>query len=159
MNCWHGVKKCSICGRDRCRIGRMKVKFNDPCPCFSKRPYAACCQHWHQGNPAPTPEALMRSRFAAYALGNVGYIVRTTHPKSPHAQTNQKVWRREVKSFCEQTDFLGLQILQVSEIQDDVGWVTFHAILMQAGRDASFTEKSRFERVNGRWLYHSGEIS
>lgn len=137
----------------------MKIKPNDPCPCCSKKRYQACCQPWHKGKPAPTPDALMRSRFAAYALGKVSYIIRTTHPQSPHAQINQKAWRQDLKSFCCQTDFLGLQILQISEIQEDVGWVTFRAILMQAGRDASFTEKSRFERLNGRWLYHSGEFS
>ncbi|NHZ72340.1 MAG: zinc chelation protein SecC [Aquificales bacterium] len=133
----------------------MNTNPNAPCPCFSGRPFRSCCSPWLKGKPAPSPEALMRSRFAAYALGNAGYITRTTHPQSPHAQPKQKAWRQELKAFCRQTDFLGLQILQVGEIQGDVGWVTFRAILMQAGRDVSFTEKSRFERVNGRWFYHS----
>lgn len=97
----------------------------------------------------------MRSRFAAYALGNVGYIIRTTHPQSPHTELDQKIWRQDLKTFCRQTNFLGLQILQAEDAQDDVGWVTFRAILMQAGRDMSFTEKSKFEKMNGRWLYHS----
>lgn len=101
----------------------------------------------------------MRSRFAAYALGKVGYLIRTTHPHSPHAQPNQKVWRQELHAFCRQTDFLGLQILQAKEPQGEFGWVTFRALLMQMGRDVSFTEKSKFERVNGRWLYHSGDYS
>lgn len=137
----------------------VKIKPSDPCPCCSKRPFLSCCQPWLEGKPAPSPEALMRSRFAAYALENVGYIIRTTHSQNPHAQVNQKEWRQDLKVFCRQTDFLGLQILQVEAIQGDVGWITFRAILMQAGRDASFTEKSRFEKVNGRWLYHSGEYS
>lgn len=137
----------------------MKIKPTDPCPCGSKRPFRICCQPWHEGKPAPTPEHLMRSRFAAYALGNVGYIIRTTHPKSPHAEADQKSWRQDLKAFCHQTDFVGLQILQAEDAQGSIGWVTFRAILMQAGRDVSFTEKSRFEKVNGRWLYHSGEFS
>jgi SEC-C motif-containing protein len=139
-------------------MGHKKIKPTDPCPCFSSRSYQACCQCWHQGKPAPSPEALMRSRFAAYALANVGYIVRTTHPQSPHMQANQKEWRQDLKIFCRQTDFLGLQILQVGKIEDDVGWVTFRAVLMQAGKDASFIEKSRFEKENGRWCYHSGKF-
>lgn len=97
----------------------------------------------------------MRSRFAAYALGKVSYIIHTTHPQSPHAQANQKAWRQDLKVFCHQTDFIGLQILHVGDVQGDTGWVTFRAILMQAGRDVSFTEKSRFEKVNGRWLYYA----
>jgi uncharacterized protein YchJ len=31
--------------------------------------------------------------------------------------------------------------------------VTFRALLLQGGKDASFTEISLFERVNGRWFY------
>ena len=53
------------------------------------------------------------------------------------------------------TDPISQMQLQVGKVQGDVGWVTFCATLMQAGRDVSFTEKSRFERVNGRWPYHS----
>lgn len=137
----------------------VKIKLDEACACFSKRPFQTCCNPWLAGKPAPTPEALMRSRFAAYALGNVGYIMRTTHPQSPHIQCPQKAWRQALEAFCRQTDFLGLQILQVEDTQDSLGWVTFRATLMQAGQDASFKEKSRFEQLNGRWLYHSGEFS
>ena len=77
---------------------------------------------------------------------------------SSFAQTNKKTWRFDLKDFCRQTDFIGLQILQVGEIQNNWGEVTFRAILMQAGNDVSFTEKSRFEKINGRWFYHSGEF-
>jgi len=136
----------------------MKIKPNDLCPCYSKRQYQDCCRPWHEGKAAPSPEQLMRSRFAAYALDNVGYIIRTTHPQSPHAKVDRKSWRQNLKTFCCQTDFLGLQILQAGDASGDVGWVTFRAILMQVGRDVSFIEKSRFEKVNGRWLYHSGEF-
>lgn len=136
-----------------------KVKLDEACVCFSKRPFRTCCYPWLEGKPAPTPEALMRSRFAAYALGKVGYIMHTTHPQSAHAQANQKEWRLDLKAFCRQTDFLGLQILQAGDVQADVAWVTFHATLMQAGQDVSFTEKSRFEKINGRWRYHSGDLS
>jgi SEC-C motif-containing protein len=101
----------------------------------------------------------MRARFAAYALGKVGYIIRTTHPQSPHTQANQIAWRQELKAFCRQTHFIGLQILQSGDVEGNIGYVTFRAVLMQAGRDVGFTEKSRFERVNGRWLYHSGQYS
>ncbi len=139
-------------------MATMKIKSTDLCPCHSKRSFGECCQPWYQGKPAPTPEALMRSRFAAYALGNVSYIIHTTHPNSPHNQTNKKAWRLDLKDFCRQTDFIGLQILQVGEIQNNWGEVTFRAILMQTGKDVSFTEKSRFEKINGRWLYHSGEF-
>jgi hypothetical protein len=40
----------------------------------------ACCSRYHSGAAsAPTPEALLRSRFSAYALQEVDYLVRSTH--------------------------------------------------------------------------------
>ena len=67
---------------------------SEPCPCHSGRTYGACCRPWHHGAPAPTPEALMRSRFAAYALGLVDHIVATTDPKGPQWQRHAASWRR-----------------------------------------------------------------
>ena len=41
------------------------------CPCGSGRSYAACCRPAHDGSvPPPTPEALMRARYSAFALGD-----------------------------------------------------------------------------------------
>ncbi|HEX5804075.1 MAG TPA: YchJ family metal-binding protein, partial [Azospira sp.] len=45
-----------------------------PCPCGSDQPYARCCGRWHAGEPAPSAEALMRSRYAAYVLGLSDYL-------------------------------------------------------------------------------------
>lgn len=49
------------------------------CPCGSD-PLDDCCGRYHQGHPAPTAEALMRSRYSAYALGLVDYLRDTTLP-------------------------------------------------------------------------------
>ena len=44
------------------------------CPCGSGTPYDACCGVLHRGErQAATPEELMRSRYSAYALGDLGY--------------------------------------------------------------------------------------
>ena len=54
------------------------------CPCGLPAPLAACCGRYHDGAlAAPTPEALMRSRYAAFALGTpaaIDYLVATHHP-------------------------------------------------------------------------------
>ncbi|MEL6269373.1 MAG: YchJ family metal-binding protein, partial [Chloroflexota bacterium] len=55
---------------------------NAPCPCDSGKKYKKCCRVYHMGVPAPTPEKLMRSRYTAYAAGNMTYIMATTHPES-----------------------------------------------------------------------------
>ncbi|MEO0565894.1 MAG: YchJ family metal-binding protein, partial [Chloroflexota bacterium] len=45
-----------------------------PCPCGSGRAYKACCRPYHQGKNPPTPEALMRARYSAYAAGEVRFV-------------------------------------------------------------------------------------
>ena len=45
--------------------------------------YDACCGPLHRGErPAATAVALMRSRFTAFALGDVDYLLATWHPGS-----------------------------------------------------------------------------
>ncbi len=83
----------------------------------------------------------MRSRFAAFALGKVGYIMQTEQLDTPSS-------REELSRFCEQTDFVGLHFWAETDTT-----VTFRAVLLQNGRDASFTERSLFEKQRGRWLY------
>ncbi|NUT33267.1 MAG: hypothetical protein HOV79_09350, partial [Hamadaea sp.] len=53
-----------------------------PCPCGLGQPYPDCCGRWHAGADAPTAEALMRSRFAAFARGLPAYLLRTWHPST-----------------------------------------------------------------------------
>ncbi len=50
------------------------------CPCGSGNLLDACCGHYHAGTPAPDAQALMRSRYSAYVLGLVDYLVATTLP-------------------------------------------------------------------------------
>ena len=112
------------------------------CPCHSQKDYKDCCKPYHDGTPAPTPLTLMRSRYSAYALKKIDYIVETAlHP------TRSK---EELEEFAKSTSFDGLTILEAK-----ANFVTFRAHLTQNGQDASFTEKSRFIRINDRWKYDS----
>ncbi len=90
----------------------------------------------------------MRSRYAAYALGKIGYILKTEQLSSPEPDR-----RKTIKQFCQNTDFIGLQILAEGTLAADRATVTFRAVLAQQGRDASFKECSLFARRDGRWLY------
>ena len=125
------------------------------CPCHSGKPYAECCQPFHQGVKPEIALQLMRSRYAAYALQLADYIMATTHPENPSYSENRKVWAKQIGHFCQQTLFEGLEIMEWKEGEQEA-FVTFKAILKQGGQEASFTEKSRFLKVKGRWLYHSG---
>ena len=128
------------------------------CRCESGKSYAECCQPCHEGKPAASALGLMRSRYSAYALGLVDYIVKTTHPEHPDAKRPVEVRRKEIKEFCQTTVFKGLQILEAKEV-DSKGVVKFTVFLVMDGKDFFYTEKSTFEKVNGQWLYLKGELS
>lgn len=93
----------------------------------------------------------MRSRYSAYKLGLADYLIQTTHPDHQHP-TNTKKWREEILTFSQNTDFIGLKILDATN-ELDHSTVTFHAILESSLEDISFKEKSLFKKIKGRWLY------
>ncbi len=101
----------------------------------------------------------MRSRYAAYARGEVDYIVKTTDPDGPAWHEPEAEWRADIRKFGEDVQFLGVDILD-SDLDDDAGTgeVRFRAKLRADGRDVSFVERSEFVRRDGRWLYTAGDL-
>ena len=132
----------------------MKISANKPCPCQSGRKAKGCCLPIIRGVRAPSPEALMRSRYTAYAIGSVSHILSTTHPDGPHARPDRNSWAEEIRSFCEAMSFEALEV-HSSKADHVTGEVFFTACLRQDGIDRSFTERSRFLLKDGHWLYHS----
>lgn len=99
----------------------------------------------------------MRSRYAAYALSLPNYIIETTAKEGPQYQKDPIAWRKGIFEFSRSTLFENLYILE-DHMQGDEAFVTFQAILKQGSLDKSYVEKSRFVRLNGQWLYHSGSV-
>ena len=93
----------------------------------------------------------MRSRYAAYALGLVDYIMATS-------QTGKQSDRREIEAFCASTRFADLEILNVQESENEAT-VKFKAVIFCGSRDASFVETSKFLKVNEHWMYISGCVN
>jgi SEC-C motif domain protein len=131
-------------------------KYN-PCPCSSKALYHKCCKEYHDGKLPENALKLMRSRYSAFALKLCDYIIDTTHPENPAHEENLNAWRREILTFSAGTRFNFLDIVEFID-GDNEATVTFTANLNQHDQDVSFTEKSVFEKVNGKWLYKSGEL-
>ena len=127
---------------------------NHACPCGTERKYKRCCLPLHNGKHADTPEALMRSRYSAYALGLAEYVMATTHPDGPHFEADPGYWRDDLLAYCRAVQFQGLEVMSHAQ-HGDVGSVRFKAELSRDGEDVSFVEHSRFQRVDGHWLYHS----
>ena len=62
----------------------------EQCPCDSGKEYKDCCKPVLSGeSPAQTAEALMRSRYTAFAKGEVDYIFNSLHPdkREQHDET------------------------------------------------------------------------
>lgn len=126
------------------------------CPCHSQETYEICCGPYHAGLVPKTPVALMRSRYSAYAMGNIDYILKTTHPDHPDTQIPTLKRRQQIKNFCDHTTFVDLVILSEEEGEPSA-FVTFHASLKQGDQDISFRERSEFIKKEGHWLYLRGD--
>ncbi|HSX04579.1 MAG TPA: YchJ family metal-binding protein [Rhabdochlamydiaceae bacterium] len=127
------------------------------CPCHSGKPYGECCAPYHRGKFPETALKLMRSRYSAYALGFSDYIIQTTHKENPAAAKEPNQWKKDILDFSKNTIFEGLEILSFIDGENEA-FVTFRALLKEGDKDVSFTEESRFFKVGGRWLYHSGQV-
>ena len=123
------------------------------CPCGTSMLLQECCGRFHAGAVPGTALELMRSRYSAYALGLVDYIIDTTHKESPHRGSDLTRWREELKLFSKETKFEGLKIIEFIDGAKTAS-VTFRATLKHGAKDVSFTEKSAFTKEGGRWFYH-----
>jgi len=134
----------------------LKISPNDLCPCGSTKKYKKCCKPFHDGQIPKSAQELMKSRFSAYALSKAEYIMETTHPLNPdYTEENRQSWKKDIMNFCDYTEFINLEVYETQE-GDDESFVTFKAILTQDNLDASFSEKSRFLKQDGRWFYIDG---
>ena len=85
----------------RGRRWAVDLTMSKPCPCTSGRAYAECCRPLHRGaRDAETPEALMRSRFSAFAVGDVEYLWRTLHPEHEDRVLDKADVVRTLRKAC-----------------------------------------------------------
>ncbi len=127
---------------------------NTPCPCHSGKKYKKCCRPYHSGQAAPSPEALLRSRFSAYALNNVTYLMDTTCPDGPRYGGNQFRWEAQLTAYATFNQFVGLAI-----IAQDENTITYRAEVVMDDFDNSFTEEAEFRQNDetGRWCYYDSK--
>lgn len=127
--------------------------FSSLCPCQSGKDYCTCCGlfHTYQAQ-ATTGEQLMRSRYCAYALKNISYIVETTVPAQ---QTLLDI--AALQNWAETTQWLGLQILRTEALTKNHCAVEFNALFkeVKGGKEGeqSHHERSIFVKMNERWYF------
>ena len=115
------------------------------CPCGTGLPYADCCGPLHAGRAsAATPEQLMRSRFSAFALGDVGYLLRTWHPATRPARLELDPGVRWVRLDV---------VRSTGSLLASEGTVEFRAHYVDRGQVSALRENSRFVRQDRRWVY------
>ena len=92
----------------------------------------------------------MRSRYSAYVLGLDDYLLATWHPDTRPAAIGLDT--------TPPPQWLGLAVKAHTPLDDSHATVEFVARYKLNGRAFRLHETSRFERVDGRWLYVDGEI-
>lgn len=123
------------------------------CPCGGVprgASLSACCGPFLAGEGWPsTPEAVMRSRYTAYAVGATDHLFRTWHPATRPAEV-------EVDAALRWTR---LDIIDVAGDENE-GVVEFaaHWTSGESGnrQDGVVRERSTFARRAGRWVYRDG---
>ncbi|MGQ9367414.1 YchJ family protein [Azospirillum sp. ST 5-10] len=124
------------------------------CPCGSGRALDACCGPYLSGAaPAPTAEALMRSRYSAFATGNIDYLEDTLLP-----ETRADFDRAQIAEWAQNSEWTGLEVRSVADggEADSEGVVEFVARFRMQGKDYVHHETGRFAKRDGRWWYVDG---
>lgn len=130
----------------------MVASLQQPCPCGSGATYDACCGRLHRGAArATTAEELMRSRYAAYAVGDLDHVFRTWHPRTRPDDLSPDpdlAWTR--------LDIVGAE---AGGEDDEEGEVEFEARYRTPSGSGVLRERSRFARRAGRWVYVDGQAT
>lgn len=116
------------------------------CPCGSGQVTDGCCGPLLRGeSQARTAQELMRSRYTAYALGDLDHVFRTWHPRTRPAELAPD----------EATQWTGLRVLDVMAggPDDTDGVVEFEASFTDAAGKSVLRERSSFVRRGPRWVY------
>lgn len=130
--------------------------FSKKCPCGSGKPFNFCCEPALDGHkPAQTAEALMRSRYTAFALGCVDYLIKTTAEEHRN-EDDAEVLKEQIQA----TTWLGLEIVDTNNGQadDEHGTVEFIAHFESDDHQASLHEISRFRKQQHHWYYVDGDV-
>ncbi|WP_454195539.1 YchJ family protein [Nocardia sp. Marseille-Q1738] len=119
------------------------------CPCGRGEAFDDCCGPVLRGErAAATAEALMRSRYTAFALGDADYLLRSWHPRTRPRELALDPAQRWL--------FLEITRTERGGLFDDTGAVEFVAHYRDADGRGALHETSRFARSGGAWVYLDG---
>tara|TARA_R110001592_G_scaffold237306_8_gene496280 strand:- start:31732 stop:32130 length:399 start_codon:yes stop_codon:yes gene_type:complete len=122
------------------------------CPCGSSENYSKCCQKAHINQlEAKTAEALMRSRYSAFALG-LGDYLQQSHYSKTRPSKQQGI---ETEQWSKLVSWIKLDVQKSigGKLNDDEGTVQFCAYFLESGQVNTIVENSFFKKENGLWYY------
>ena len=123
------------------------------CPCQSGNSFGECCGPViNDQGLAKTPEGLMRARYTAYVRGEINFISNSHHPDK-----REELNEDEAKSWSEDSNWLGLKVLDSSENGDE-GEVLFECTYEIDNENHVHRERSSFKRLNGLWYFFDGKL-
>ncbi|KGQ44918.1 preprotein translocase subunit SecA [Gallibacterium anatis] len=128
----------------------MKENHNMQCPCQSGLEYQDCCQPLHQYQKiASTAEQLMRSRYSAFVLAEIDYIVKTTVPLQQTLLNSKALYQ-----WARNTEWDGLEIVKVvPEMDNNHALVEFNAFFLHENKRMTHHELSAFVRIAQQWYF------
>ncbi|MBB2495160.1 YchJ family protein [Aquipseudomonas ullengensis] len=125
--------------------------MSQACPCGSGSSLEQCCGHYHSGEAhAASAETLMRSRYSAYVLGQIDYLIATTLP-AQQADLDSTA----IRAWSLGSTWLGLEV-ESSELiggQPEHSFVTFTARWHDDSGEHSHRERSSFVQHGTRWYF------
>lgn len=132
------------------------AKF-DKCPCGSGVGVVDCCGSVIEGvRPARTAEELMRSRYTAYVVKNIDYLIRTTLPSERPDDLAESI-----RSWIKKVEWIKLHVVgrEQGMADDEEGRVEFIAEYMTDTGIGRHHECSVFRQAEGEWFYVGEEFS
>ena len=125
----------------------------DLCPCGSGKEYGECCEPIIKGTAlAASPEALMRSRYTAYAKHEIKWL-----KDSLEATQRSDFDEPSVTAWSNDSEWLGIEIKQTkTEEEKNIGWVEFIARFKQGNITRNHHELGEFHKVGGAWFFYDG---
>ncbi len=125
------------------------------CPCGSGNSFEECCGPIIRGAPAATAQALMRSRYSAFVLGEFEHLESSLAP-----ETRTPSDRAAAETMFKGVEWRGLEVRGVTGggAEDQTGTVEFVARYREGGREQAHHELASFRRDNGHWVYVDGKL-
>ena len=132
------------------------MENTEQCPCKSGKQFGECCGPiLSGGSKAETAEALMRARYSAYAVGDIGFLKRsaTSAGLEEFDEDSSAAWSRAAT-------WHGLEVVKTEGggAGDKTGVVEFRALYTANGEFCNHHESATFVREGGERKFNDGHF-